>query len=44
MVRIAFSQNVMNVVMRNTVKVTWTVVPKDVNDGKVFQMGPSNIE
>ena len=34
----------MNVMMGNTIKVVRAVVPKDVNDQKVFKVSPCNVK
>ena len=44
MVRIAFSQNVVNVMMGNTVKVAWAVIPKDVDNREVLKVSACYIE
>ena len=35
---------VMDIVMRNTIEVAWTVVPQNVDDGEVLEMSSSNIK
>ena len=35
---------VMDIVMGNTIEVAWTVVPQNVDDGEVLEMGPCDIE
>ena len=44
MVRISLPKNVVNIVMRNTVKMARAVVPKDVNNREVLQMGSRDVE
>ena len=44
MVRISVSQDVMNIMMRNTIKVARAVVPEDMDDREVFEVGPRNVK
>ena len=44
MVRIFVAQNVVNVVMGNSIEMSWAIVPKDVNDGEVPKVSPSNLK
>ena len=35
---------VVDIVMGNTIEMSWTIVPQDVNDREVFEMGSRNVE
>ena len=35
---------IVNIVMGNTIEVAWTIVPQNMDDGEVFEMGSRDIE
>ena len=40
----ATSQNIVDIVMRNTIKMAWTVVPQNMNNREIFEVGASDVE
>ena len=36
-------QNVVDIVMRNTIEMAWTIVPQDMDNGEVFEVGACDI-
>ena len=35
---------VVDIVMGNTIEMVWTIVPQDMNDREVLEMGSRNVE